>query len=69
MTTTRKEINSTAREWVIVCPACQVDVPGYTNPAEAGYLAGVHNDLHHGSRPDAYTAPVYEPVRALGGAA
>ena len=48
-------------EWVIVCPTCQVETDGYTTHAEAGYLAGIHNDLHHGSRPDAGTVPVLEP--------
>ena len=44
--------------WLIVCFACRLDTAGYPDTAEAGYLAGVHNDLHHGSRPEASIAPV-----------
>lgn len=54
-------------EWAIVCPGCERDVPGYTDDQEAAYLAGIHNDLHHGSHPVAFVAPVTEPsTRSLG---
>ena len=80
MTINKKEDNAaqkTVQEWVIVCPVCQIDVDGYNTPAEADYLAGIHNDLHHGSRPDAYTVSIQEPAQksrqesmaGLGGAA
>jgi hypothetical protein len=58
---------------VIVCPPCELDLPGYTDQGEAAYLAGVHNDLHHGSRCEASVVAVSEPPgpppgwRALGG--
>jgi hypothetical protein len=57
-------------EWAIVCPVCELDALGYDDEAEASYLAGIHNDLHHGS-PDAVVAPVSEPQgssRRFGGA-
>ncbi len=50
----RKENSITTGDWVIVCPACRVDVNGFTDPGEASYLAGIHNDLHHGHRAESY---------------
>src|SRR4051812_9834270 len=35
------------------CPACGLDFDPVTDSSEAQYLAGVHNDLHHGGRPEA----------------
>ena len=48
-------------EWVISCSECERDVPGYDSEQEAAYLAGIHNDLHHGSHPVALVVPVSEP--------
>lgn len=59
-------------EWAIVCGVCELDITGHGDENEAAYLAGIHNDLHHGSRPDAFVAPISEPDRpsqGLGGAA
>ena len=47
-------------EWVIVCFPCRIDVDGHTDTSEAQFLAGVHNDLHHGSRPEAFIIPAEE---------
>jgi hypothetical protein len=48
-------------EWAISCPSCELDVPGYGDENEAAYLAGIHNDLHHGSHPVALVVPISEP--------
>jgi hypothetical protein len=69
MTTIRKENKyGSAREWVLTCPACQVDVGGYLEPDEPAFLAGVHNGLHHGHRPEAFAVAVDDvPVQAVAG--
>ncbi len=54
------------QEWVIVCPSCGADVDGFPDPGEAAYLSGIHNDLHHGHRPEAFVVPLdlaSQPVR------
>ena len=45
-------------EYLIVCPVCELDFAGHADEAEAVHLAGVHDDLHHGSRPEAFVVPV-----------
>jgi hypothetical protein len=50
-----------AHEYVIVCPTCRLDIPGYDIAAEAGYFADIHNGLHHTCRPDAFVVAVDEP--------
>jgi hypothetical protein len=47
-------VHVTGTVFVIVCPVCRFDADGYTDPAEAIHLTGVHNDVHHGHRPDAF---------------
>jgi hypothetical protein len=46
---------------VLTCPSCQVDVGGYGEPDEPSFLARIHNDLHHGHRPEAFAVAVDEP--------
>jgi hypothetical protein len=41
----------------VVCLVCRVDFDGQPDAAHAAYFAGVHDDLHHGSTPTAFTAP------------
>jgi hypothetical protein len=41
---------------VIDCPACELPFHTVTDRGEAEHLAAVHNDLHHGGRPEAATA-------------
>ena len=36
------------------CPACGLDSEPVTRPDEASYLAGVHDDVHHGGAPTTY---------------
>lgn len=43
---------------VMVCLVCQLDGDAFTDESEATYLVGVHNDLHHGSRPEAFVVPL-----------
>lgn len=75
MTTDRKENGSTAAsrdvEWVMVCLPCWIYQAGFAtagapevwDAAEAAYFASVHNDLHHGGRPEAFACPLTdEPV-------
>ena len=41
---------------VVVCLVCRLDFDGQPDAAHAAYFAGVHDDLHHGSRPTAFVA-------------
>ena len=65
------------RDAVVVCLVCRVDFDDFPDRAEAGYFAGIHNDLHHGGHPVAFLAPVHawvpdlladSPIRGNGGA-
>jgi hypothetical protein len=40
------------------CPSCEIDFDLTPDPGEARYLAGVHNDLHHGGGPVAAVVDV-----------
>ena len=45
-------------EVVITCSECQTDSETFLDPAEAGHLAGVHNELHHGGALAAFVVEV-----------
>jgi hypothetical protein len=45
-----------ARLVVLDCPVCELHA-GPFPPAEAGQLAGTHDDLMHGGRPTAFVSP------------
>jgi hypothetical protein len=47
-------VDNDRRVW-LDCPTCRLDNGPYT-PAEAGQLAGVHDDLHHRGHPTALLA-------------
>jgi hypothetical protein len=59
---------------VIECPACEVPFAPPSNPNEAAFLAGVHNDFEHGGGHLATVVPadtaagvVEEPVAVVSG--
>lgn len=51
-----------AEDVVISCGDCELAFDDQHDRAEASYLAGVHNDLHHAGRPAAVVVPVDEPT-------
>jgi hypothetical protein len=54
-------------EWVIVCPVCELDLPGYSDMHEAAYLATVHDHLHHGGRREAFIVPLTDSTHPTDG--
>src|SRR5690349_17348939 len=51
-------ITDAPTEWVIVCFACQLDVFSFIDSREASHLTGVHNELHHAGRDEAFITPI-----------
>lgn len=43
---------------VVVCLACRLEGRALSSAAEAEFLAGIHNELHHGARPIAAPHPL-----------
>ena len=67
LTSARQARQSSAAHWT--CPVCDLVADGFT-PTECAYLADVHDQLQHGSRPTARVvagpAPAAEATAGLG---